>query len=169
MPDEKFEHPLETQNAIERKIQLEGSKDPENFKMPDGRTLSEVRKTLQDQHQKEFVTEAKTIGRTTREMSPVLNKGKDLVMTGPGNIIDVTEPPKSEKKERRSLAEMRTAADVNVPEDFEEPKAPGSGGVNPVPTTSATPPPSSSTPSGAPATGTVTPGSTPSTGSGTTK
>jgi hypothetical protein len=40
-------HPLDRQNAIERDIQLKGSKDPDNFKMPDGRTLAEVRQDNQ--------------------------------------------------------------------------------------------------------------------------
>ena len=86
-------HPLDKQNALERDIQLNGPKDPDNYRMPDGRTLSEVRKHLDDQHKKEFETETEMILARTRELSPTSHVGENLVMTKAGNIIDVTTPP----------------------------------------------------------------------------
>jgi hypothetical protein len=149
MADEKFEHPLDRQNAIEREIQLEGPKDPENFKMPDGRTLAEVRQANEEIHQKEFIDEAKMIGARTREMSAGgLTKGKNLVVSSVGNIIDVTPPPEIEKREYVPLAHARSsAADQEPPEDFEAsksgepfPSAAGQSGFTPA---SSTLPPSS--------------------------
>lgn len=90
-------HPLDEQNAIERKIQLEGPKDPDNFRMPDGRTLTEVRTALNDQHKAEFKENDEKSRLRSRELSlPELSKGGNLVMTGAGNIIDVTEPKEKE-------------------------------------------------------------------------
>ena len=111
MPENTSEarHPLDRQNAIERAIQLEGSKDPDNFKMPDGRTLTEVRQSNDEIHRKEFQEDSRMIARRTREMSiPEFTKGKDLVVTKAGNIVDVTTPPPIE--ENVTLAKSRTTA-----------------------------------------------------------
>lgn len=99
MPNEtKAGHPLDRQNEIERAIQLEGAQDPDNFKMPDGRTLSEVRQANQQIEDKEYQEEARMVARRTREQSiSGIQKGDKLVMTQVGNIIDITEPVISEK------------------------------------------------------------------------
>jgi hypothetical protein len=90
-------HPLDEQNAIERKIQLEGPRDPDNFRMPDGRTLTEVRTALNDQHKSEFKENDEKSRLRSRELSlPELSKGEKLVMTTTGSVIDVTEPKKVE-------------------------------------------------------------------------
>lgn len=112
MDEERVEHPLDRQNAIEREIQLRGSKDPDNFEMPDGKTLTEVRKSLQERHDQEYREETAMIGKTTREASlPEFKKGKDLAVTPTGVIIDVTEPPKVERTTPEPLPEIpvRTA------------------------------------------------------------
>lgn len=94
-------HPLDEQNAIERKIQLEGPQDPENFRMPDGRTLADVRRDLYDKHTKEFKEDDNALRAHSRKLSrPEFSKGGKLVMTSAGNIIDVTEPKKVEKTEQ---------------------------------------------------------------------
>lgn len=93
-------HPLDEQNSIERKIQLEGPQDPDNFRMPDGRTLTQVRQELHDKHVEEFKKDDETLRAVNRELTrPELNKGGKLVMTSAGNIIDVTEPNKVKKTE----------------------------------------------------------------------
>jgi hypothetical protein len=149
------EHPLERQNAIERAIQLEGPKDPDNFKMPDGRTLTAVRQANEEKHQDEFLDEAKMLGARTRELSiPEFSKGKNLVMTSVGNLVDVTPPPAVEKVEHVSIAELRTAAaDVAPPGDFDAPRsgesmpsAAGQSGTSSSMTGTSSPP--SSAPSG---------------------
>lgn len=103
-------HPLDRQNTLERDIQLKGAQDPDNFKMPDGRTLSEVRQTNQDRQEKEFQEEIQMVARRTREQSIVeFQKGGDkgkLVMTPGGSIVDVTEPVPSERT--ISLSTSRT-------------------------------------------------------------
>ena len=92
-------HPLDEQNAIERKIQLEGPRDPDNFKMPDGRTLTEVRRSLNEKHTKEFKEEDQMVRARSRELSnPELSKGEKRIVTEAGNIIDVTEPKKPEER-----------------------------------------------------------------------
>lgn len=93
-------HPLDEQNAIERKIQLEGPQDPDNFRMPDGRTLTQVRQELHEKHTQEFKEEDEALRARSRELSrPEFSKGGKLVMTSVGNILDVTEPKKVEKTE----------------------------------------------------------------------
>jgi hypothetical protein len=91
-------HPLDRQNAIERDIQLKGSKDPDNFKMPDGRTLAEVRQDNQKKQDEDYQNEIRMVAQRTREQSIAeFQKGQNLSMTPAGNIIDVTEPKRSEK------------------------------------------------------------------------
>ncbi len=93
----KDEHPLARQNSIERAIQLEGPKDPDKFKMPDGRSLTEVRKANQETEDVEYQDEVKMLAERTREQSiGEYSKGEKLVMTKAGNLIDVTEPTVSE-------------------------------------------------------------------------
>ena len=188
MPDETKEaaHPLDRQNAIERAIQLEGPENPDEFKMPDGRTLTEVRQSNAEIHAKEFLEENKMIGRRTRELSiPEFSKGKDLVMTPAGNIVDVTPPPIPEEtttlsKSRTSAAEVEEGV-IPPPSDTAPPKSmepmgtftsqPGAttpttapaGAPSATPPTSPTPAIPSTT---SPTTGPTSSGSTPSGGSG---
>ena len=128
MPEKTREagHPLDRQNALERAIQLEGSKDPSKFKMPDGRTLAEVRQSNEVTQQKEYQEETMMIARRTREMSiPEFSKGKDLVVTQVGNIIDVTAPPPI--KDNVTMATSRTTmseleAGIVKPPSVNDPK-----------------------------------------------
>jgi hypothetical protein len=107
-------HPFDKQYAIERDIQLKGAKDPDNFKMLDGRTLTEVRNDLREQQDAEYKKELQMVAARTREQSAAeLQKGKDLEMTSNGSIVDVTEPVPSDKK--ISLATSRTTlADIEA-------------------------------------------------------
>ena len=50
MPEDTFLSPLDAKNAEERRITLEGPKDPENFMMPDGRTFAQ---TVRDKFEKD--------------------------------------------------------------------------------------------------------------------
>lgn len=87
-------HPLDKQNELEREIQLEGSKDPENYKMLDGRTLAEVQKANNTVMEAEGKAEVKLDAKQTKAISePEYTKTGELVMTKVGNIIDVSEPP----------------------------------------------------------------------------
>lgn len=107
-------HPLDRQNAIERAIQLEGPKDPDKFKMPDGRSLTEVREANQQAEDAEYQEEVKMLAERTREQSIAeYSKGGELVMTKAGNIIDVTEPVPSD--DTVTLSKSRTTM-----EDIEE-------------------------------------------------
>lgn len=131
MPDDETKeqaHPLDKQNALERAIQLEGSKDPDNFKMPDGRSLGDVRRANEEIHYEEFLEESKMIARRTREVSiPEFSKGKDLVMTRAGSLIDVTPSPVN--KDTVTMATSRTtsaeidAGVLKAPSAFEAPKS----------------------------------------------
>jgi len=87
-------HPLDKQNELEREIQLEGSKDPENYKMLDGRTLAEVQKANTTVGEAEGEVEHVRDAKQTKEISmPEYTKTGELVMTKVGNIVDVSEPP----------------------------------------------------------------------------
>lgn len=97
MADERIEHPFDKQFDLEREIQLEGARNPDNYKMPDGRTLTQVRQDLENQHKEEYKEETAMIQDTTRKAShPELVKGDKLVMTSAGTIVDVTPSPKKE-------------------------------------------------------------------------
>lgn len=93
---------LETANAVERRIQLEGRKDPEKFKMPDGRTLAETRKELYESHVKEGDEAAKVQLKRVREQSiegdPLYAEGAKAVMVGNNATV---LPAKSESAESR--------------------------------------------------------------------
>lgn len=107
--EKEIGHPLDRQNAIERDIQLKGGQDPDNFKMPDGRTLAQVRQANQVIQDAEYQEEIQMLARRTREQSiPEFQKGKNLVMTSAGNIIDVTESVVSE--DPVTMAKSRTTA-----------------------------------------------------------
>lgn len=118
MAEDKVEtgHPLDRQNAIERAIQLDGPKDPDNFKMPDGRTLTEVREANLATQDAEYQEELQMIAARTREQSVAeLQKGEKLVMTPTGSIVDVTEPVPSEQTismatSRTTMAEIQEGA-----------------------------------------------------------
>jgi hypothetical protein len=108
---------LEVANAAEREIQLKGRQDPENYQMPDGRTLSEVRQELYEAHQKEAVESNKTQLKRVREQSvegdPLYAEGASVVMTGgSATIFPAVDPTREEtqiggdlNKERGSHAE----------------------------------------------------------------
>lgn len=109
-------HPLDRQNQLEREIQLEGSKDPDNYRMPDGRTLTEVRQELQKIQDAEYQEELKMVASRTRELSisSFQKTGEKLVMTPTGSIVDVTEPVMPEKPalsiSRTSMADIEAGA-----------------------------------------------------------
>jgi hypothetical protein len=126
--DQKAGHPLDNQNRIERAIQLEGSKDPDKFKMPDGRTLTEVRNDVAILHADEYQKEIQMVAHRTRESSiPEFTKGKDLVMTRVGNLVDVTSPPPIEDNvtmaTSRTTSEDIAAGVIKSPGSFEPPKS----------------------------------------------
>lgn len=159
--DKDTGHPLDRQNAIERSIQIEGSKDPEHFKMPDGRTLAEVQRANRTSEDAEYQDEIQMLAQRTREQSmPEFQKGKKLVMTSVGNLVDVTEPVSSEKtitlaKSRTTAADIEEGAIQPLRErPGDSPSAPSgeiaTPGGTPMGTTPATPNPSvgSTTPSG---------------------
>lgn len=167
MVDEKDAgHPLDRQNEIERAIQLEGPKDPDKFKMPDGRSLTEVRQANQAAQVAEYQEEIKMVSQRTREQSiPEFQKGEKLVMTKSGNLIDVTEPKESDVT--ITLAESRTTS-AEIDEGVIKPRAEGTGTSGSVPTGevssssgaplgSANPSATPSSPVGATSPGTTTP------------
>lgn len=161
-------HPLDQQNALERKIQLEGSKDPDNFKMPDGRTLSEVRRSNQELEDKEYQEEARMVARRAREQSAsTLQKGKKLAITSTGNLLDTTEPVISERSKEvvtRSTSEnvkplREGTGNVTAPSgETATPAGTPTGGVTT--TTPATTPTSTPASTGSPSTPATTPSST---------
>jgi hypothetical protein len=108
-------HPLDRQNAIERDIQLNGPKDPDHFKMPDGRTLSEVREANDETQSAEYQEEIQMLANRTREQSITgLQKGGKLVMTKPGNLIDITEPETSDTPAVTMATSRTTAAEIEA-------------------------------------------------------
>jgi len=115
-------HPLDQQNAIERAIQLEGNLDPDNFKFPDGRTLSEVRQANQEAQAAEYQKEIQMVASRTREQSAAeFQKGKSQVVDAAGNIIDNTEPVKSDvtitlAKSRTTMADIE-AGSIKAPRE----------------------------------------------------
>lgn len=134
MADNKeFVHPLDRQNALERAIQLEGSKDPDNFKMPDGRTLTEVRQSNYAVESANYQEEIRMVAQRTREQSiPEFQKGDKLVMTSTGNLIDVTEPIISEDtvtmaKSRTTSSEIAEGVIQPRQEGLSNPSTAGSG------------------------------------------
>lgn len=98
MAETEFKHPLDEQNAIERRIQLEGSRDPDHFTMPDGRTLTQVRQELDKQHREEAKNDSEAFEESSRNQSMAeFKRGGSLGITRAGNIVDTTNPEKSSK------------------------------------------------------------------------
>src|SRR5690349_13527283 len=94
-------HPLDEQNKLERRIQLEGNADPDHFKMPDGRTLTEVRQSNEKSQSEEYKKKAEAATELAREQSfesrdpigkPVVNKTGTILSSGVEEKINSDNP-----------------------------------------------------------------------------
>jgi len=90
---------LDIANAEERRIQLEGRLDPDNFQMPDGQTLSSVRQKLYETHVAEGDEANRIQLERVREQSmandPIYSEGAKATMAGgtasilPGKVEEI--------------------------------------------------------------------------------
>lgn len=105
MADDKDLSPLEKMNQEERKITLEGPKDPDHFKMPDGSTLTETRRRLYEEQVEEATEADKVQTARVREQStehdPLYNPAARAVEVSPGSfsLIPAEATATPEKKE----------------------------------------------------------------------
>ncbi len=84
-------------NELERKIQLEGAADPDNYKMPDGRTLSEVRTANYDRETEEGKESTRVNEQRMREQyhasyQPAAEGAMEVVTNDQGIAVQVGAP-----------------------------------------------------------------------------
>lgn len=111
MADEKELSPLEKANAIERDIALNGPKDPDKFKMPDGRTLSETRQQMYDDQVKEGQVaddlQQQRIREQSTEGDPLYHAEASGVSHVAGSVT-LLPPPAPEHEEDKEVAEKES-------------------------------------------------------------
>lgn len=86
---------LEEANEIERKIILEGPKDPDKFKMPSGKTLTETRQALEKiqikQGQEEEDRHSERIREQSTEGDPLYHEAA-RTMPGAAGTVNILPP-----------------------------------------------------------------------------
>jgi hypothetical protein len=131
--EEKKLTPLEEANRREREIILQGREDPDNFKMPDGTTLTETRKRIYEQQIEEGRETEKIQSQRIREQSiendPLYNSNATVVDSGIGGATILpapTQPPEegsgpkdSQVKEEPAVMRSSPIAHVDIPTDPE--------------------------------------------------
>jgi hypothetical protein len=141
---------LERANEIERDIILNGPKDPDNFKMPDGRTLSETRRELYDSQIEEGIADDKVQQQRIREQStegdPLYHPAAQLAETAHGtvNVLPAPAAESEDEGDTPEAPEKDTKGDLAGPGKFVPPPAPPAAFKAPEkaqtePTASATP------------------------------
>lgn len=99
---------LDVANAEERRIQLDGRKDPDKLMLKDGRSLSDVRRALYEEHTKEGLEATEVQLKRTRELSmagdPLYDENSKVVMRGASAIVI----PPGEPSEVKNLSKPST-------------------------------------------------------------
>lgn len=120
---------LEARDEIARKIALEGPKDPDNFKMPDGRTLTETREAKYLADREEGDAETKANAEHKREQSNAndpLYTNKHVIVIGEDSqprMVDVS--PKESPKETPKEEAPAKAKETTMPPSTLPPAAGG--------------------------------------------
>ena len=92
------EHPLKKQYDLERRIQLEGRRNPKEFKMSETQTLHDVQQANLKTQTEEGKKDAENFrDRMVEQSQAGLRKGESLGMNKQGVILDLTTPPKPEE------------------------------------------------------------------------
>jgi hypothetical protein len=116
MPEDSTLSPLDAKNAEERRITLEGPKDPENFIMPDGRTFAQTQRDKFEQDTKEGLEADQIQQQRVREQS----MASDPLYTNVPLADRVTEsPPKTKEEVKKASPEKITETPKEAPKQKE--------------------------------------------------
>lgn len=116
---EEAKIPLDIKNEEERRIILEGRKDPENFKMPDGRSLADHRKEKFETDTKEGMEseeiQRKRVRQQSIEQDPLYDPKNKVVLDEASGGLTIIPTGVTEVEDKKPKDEKPKAPPTPTP------------------------------------------------------
>jgi hypothetical protein len=123
MPARPVDDPtvLDEMNELERSIQLDGARDPQNFRMPDGSTMEEFQRRQLEVQREEGLKDSR---RNDERMKELYHSSYQPLPSGQGQVVTTEQGIVLDQSLSRTTTDSSPTYEVTIPVKIENPSSP---------------------------------------------